>query len=80
MLYNLEDNLDNIENLHNEIERILIDIYNNNIKVNQKKSSIDICKYERHITSISVNLDKYYNLRILKIFEEKIKDLIKVID
>jgi len=82
LLYQLEDNsdtLEKMENLNIEIERILIDVYNNHIKSDKKVSTLDISKYERHITNISMNLDKYNNLIILQIFEEKIKDLIEVI-
>jgi hypothetical protein len=82
LLYQLEDNsdtLEKMENLNIEIERILIDVYNNHIKSDKKVSTLDINKYERHITNISMNLDKYNNLIILQIFEEKIKDLIEVI-
>ena len=42
LLYNHEDNLTN------EIERILIDIYNNHISFNSKKK-LDISKYEKHV-------------------------------
>ncbi len=81
LLYQLEDNsdtLEKMENLNIEIERILIDVYNNHIKSDKKVINLDISKYEMHITNISMNLDKYNNLIILQIFEEKIKDLIEV--
>jgi len=81
LIYQLDDNsdtLEKMENLNIEIERILIDVYNNHIKSDKKVNSFDIAKYEKHITSLSVNLDKYNNLIILQIFEEKIKDLIEV--
>lgn len=81
LIYNLDENdsFEKMENLDNDIERILIDIYNNHIKSDKKKTSLDISKYERYITSLSLSLDKYNNLIILQIFEEKIKDLIEVI-
>ncbi len=41
------------DNLTNEVERILIDIYNNHVSVNLRKK-IDIAKYEKHV--------KYYKL------------------
>lgn len=43
LVYNCEDNLTN------EIERILIDIYNNHISFNSKKKKLDISKYEKHV-------------------------------
>ena len=43
LVYNCEDNLTN------EIERILIDIYNNHISFNTKKKKLDISKYEKHV-------------------------------
>lgn len=42
LVYNCEDNLTN------EIERILIDIYNNHISFTNKKK-LDITKYEKHV-------------------------------
>jgi hypothetical protein len=62
----------------NEIERILIDIYNNHIKSDKNKTGIDITKYERHITDISFNFDRHYNIFILQILSEKIKLLVHV--
>ncbi len=81
LIYQMEDNsdaLERMENLNNEIERILIDVYNNHIKSDTKIAAMDIGKYEKHITNISLSLDKYNNLIILQIFEAKIKDLIEV--
>ncbi len=43
LVYNCEDNLTN------EIERILIDIYNNHISFETKKKKLDISKYEKHV-------------------------------
>ncbi len=36
------------DNLTNEVERILIDIYNNHVYINSRKK-IDISKYEKHV-------------------------------
>ena len=41
------------DNLNNEIERILIDIYNNHITAN-KKRKMDINKYEKHVRLIII--------------------------
>jgi len=81
LMYQMEDSgyaLERMENLNNEIERILIDVYNNHIKSDNKIAALDIGKYETHISNISFSLDKYNNLIILQIFEAKIKDLIEV--
>jgi hypothetical protein len=43
LVYNCEDNLTN------EIERILIDIYNNHISFETKKKKLDISRYEKHV-------------------------------
>ena len=37
------------DNLNNEIERILIDIYNNHITLTNKRRTLDISKYEKHV-------------------------------
>ena len=73
-----DDNLQVIDKLTNEIERILIDIYNNHIKADKNKNGIDISKYERHISETSLNFDKHYNIFILQILSEKIKLLVQV--
>ena len=81
-VYNIEDNFEScekIENLNNEIEKILNDIYIYHIEDNKHNTSLNIYKYERHISSISDNLDKYSNLILLRAFEEKINQLITVI-
>ena len=74
-----DDNIQVIDKLTNETERILIDIYNNHIKANKNKNGIDISKYERHISETSLNFDKHYNIFILQILSEKIKLLVQVI-
>ena len=74
-----EDNFQIIDKMTNEIERILIDIYNNHIKADKFKNGIDISKYERHISETSSNFDKHYNIFILQILSEKIKLLVQVI-
>ena len=78
---NNDENIENIDidNLTNEIERILIDIYNNHIKPEKSKNRIDISNYEKYIEGISLNLDKHYNIFILQILSEKIKELVRVI-
>jgi diaminopimelate epimerase len=76
--YSTDDNFQIIEKMTNEIERILIDIYNNHIKADKNKTGIDISKYERHISEISSNFDKHYNIFILQILSEKIKLLVHV--
>ena len=43
-------------NLTNEVERILIDIYNNHVYVNPR-SKLDITEYEKHVSKILI-LDK----------------------
>lgn len=80
MMYNdnFEDNIENIENLNNEIERILIDIYNTHIKTDKSKIGLDITKYEKHISTISKNFDKHYNIFILQFLSGKIKELVQV--
>jgi hypothetical protein len=67
-----------VDRLTNEIERILIDIYNNHIKSDKNKNEINITKYEKHITETSLNFDKHYNIFILQILSEKIKNLVLV--
>lgn len=37
------------DNLTNEIERILIDIYNNHISYETNKKKLDISRYEKHV-------------------------------
>lgn len=49
------------DNLSNEVERILIDIYNNNVTTNSK-AKIDITKYEKHVTL-------FYFIRRLNFFQ-----------
>ncbi len=56
----------------------MIDIYNNHIKSDKNKNGIDITKYEKHITETSLNFDKHYNIFILQILSEKIKNLVLV--
>ena len=74
-----DDNFQIIDKMTNEIERILIDIYNNHIKADKNKNGIDISKYEKHISVTSSNFDRHYNIFILQILSEKIKLLVQVI-
>lgn len=78
---NNDDNYENIDidNLSNEIQKILIDIYNTHINPDKAKNRSQIINHERYIESISLNLDKHYNIFILQILSEKIKELVKVI-
>lgn len=68
-----------IDNLSNEIQKILIDVYNSHINPDKAKNMSQIANHERYIESISINLDKHYNIFILQILSEKIKELVKVI-
>ena len=78
---NNEDDIVNIDidNLSNEIQKILIDVYNSHINPDKAKNRSQIANHERYIESISINLDKHYNIFILQILSEKIKELVKVI-
>lgn len=80
LIYNIDENnsFEKMENFNNDIEKILIDVYNSHIKSDKANKALDISKYEGHITSLSLSSDYYYNLVILQIFEEKIKELIEV--
>jgi len=77
---NIEENIESIDidNLTNEIQKILIDIYNSHIKSETSKNRNQILNYEQYIEGISLNLDKHYNIFILQILSEKIKELVKV--
>lgn len=46
-------NFDYEDNLNNEIERILIDIYNSHISANIKKKKLNVEKYEKHVSQNS---------------------------
>ena len=67
----------NNQNLNIEIDKILIDIYNYNIK-SEKKKPLDLTNYEKLIKGISLSFDKHYNVYILYILSEKIKELVQV--
>ena len=75
-----DNNLDNIDQLNSEIEIILIDIYNNHINSEKNYKVLDIVPYEKRIEVLSLNFDKDYNIFILQILYEKIKELVRVIN
>ncbi len=78
---NNQENMENIDidELTIEIQKILIDIYNSRINPEKLKNRDNILNHERYIEGICLNLDKHYNIFILQILSEKIKELVKVI-
>ena len=73
------------ENFNNEIERILIEIYNKNISLISSGNSSDISKNSGEIQDIEKQIKKYLkrenlktNLLVLKSLGNKIKELIGI--
>lgn len=77
ILKNLESKLlDNLKTLNNEIDQILVDIYNNHHTDNHT----DLSKYERHINSLITRTENNsYTHYLLEVLIEKIHERIKVI-
>jgi len=77
---NNDENIENIDidNLTIEIQKILIDIYNSHINPEKAKNRNNNYTYEKYIEGICFNLDRHYNIFILQILSEKIKELVKV--
>ena len=80
----IDNNNASEENYNNEIERILIEIYNKNISLISSGSYIDIEKNKYEIEEIEKQIKKYLkkknfktNLLVLKCLSNKIKELVE---
>jgi len=76
-----------LKTLNNEIEQILVDIYNSHINVGSVSSTgsagtkFDISKYERHINSLIMRTENNsYTHYLLEVLIEKIHERIRVIN
>lgn len=82
MIYydNNEDNLEciDIDKLADEIQKIVFDIYNSHLTAEKENNRKTLQNYQKYIEKISLNLDRQYNIFILQILSEKIKEMIKV--
>lgn len=54
--FSIELNIDNEEILNDEIEKILLDVYNANILSNQKSKEFYLSKYERNVKFLLYNI------------------------
>ena len=80
----VDNNNTSEENYNNEIERILIEIYNKNISLISSGSYIDIEKNKYELEDIEKQIKKYLkkknfktNLLVLKCLSKKIKELVE---